>query len=54
MHSSDTGIWTLFIPGLSEFTVYKYRITPQNGDVIDKADPMVLPWRNAPDRFRGG
>ena len=26
MHSSDAGIWTLFIPGLNEFSVYKYRI----------------------------
>jgi 1,4-alpha-glucan branching enzyme len=48
MHSSDTGIWTLFIPGLSEFTVYKYRITPQNGDVIDKADPYGFAMEERP------
>jgi 1,4-alpha-glucan branching enzyme len=25
MHSSDAGIWSLFIPRLPEFSVYKYR-----------------------------
>ncbi|HEB49210.1 MAG TPA: 1,4-alpha-glucan branching protein GlgB [Desulfobulbus sp.] len=39
MHSSDSGIWTLFIPDLSEYTVYKYRITAQDGQVFDKSDP---------------
>ena len=39
MHSSDSGIWTLFIPELKEFTVYKYRITSQSGEKFDKSDP---------------
>ncbi len=39
MHSSDSGIWTLFIPGLGEYTVYKYRITAADGQVFDKSDP---------------
>ena len=39
MHSSDSGIWTLFIPGLKEYTVYKYLITAQNGEQFDKSDP---------------
>ncbi len=39
MHSSDSGIWTLFIPGISEFTVYKYRIATQNNESFDKSDP---------------
>ncbi len=39
MHSSDSGIWTLFIPGLTEYTVYKYRITATDGQVFDKSDP---------------
>ena len=39
MRSSDSGIWTLFIAGLKEFAVYKYAITTQNGEVLDKADP---------------
>ncbi len=39
MHPSDSGIWTLFIPGLPEYTVYKYRITARDGQVFDKSDP---------------
>lgn len=23
LHSSDSGIWSLFVPGLAEYTVYK-------------------------------
>jgi 1,4-alpha-glucan branching enzyme len=39
MHSSDSGIWTLFIPDLKEYTVYKYRITTRRGEQFDKSDP---------------
>ncbi|WP_456385327.1 1,4-alpha-glucan branching protein GlgB [Desulfolithobacter sp.] len=39
MHSSDSGIWTLFVPGISEFTIYKYRITAADGQIFDKSDP---------------
>ena len=39
MHSHDSGIWTLFIPGLQEYTVYKYRISSQSGEQFDKSDP---------------
>ncbi len=39
MHSSDSGIWSLFITDLEEYTVYKYSITAANNEVFDKADP---------------
>ncbi len=39
MHSSDSGIWSLFIPGLQEYTVYKYRIITQQNEQFDKSDP---------------
>ena len=39
MYSSDSGIWTLFIPDLPEYTVYKFRITAANGEKFDKSDP---------------
>ncbi|WP_457573763.1 1,4-alpha-glucan branching protein GlgB [Desulfolithobacter sp.] len=39
MHSSDSGIWTLFVPGISEFTIYKYRIKAADGQLFDKSDP---------------
>ena len=56
MHSSNAGIWTLFIPGLSEFCVYKYRITAQNHEQFDKADPFGFAMeerpRTGPPRLR--
>ncbi|MCI5223697.1 MAG: 1,4-alpha-glucan branching enzyme, partial [Candidatus Electrothrix sp. AR4] len=39
MYPSDSGIWTLFIPGLKEHTVYKYQITSKSGERFDKSDP---------------
>ena len=48
MHSSDTGIWTLFIPGLREHAVYKYRITTRTGDQVDKADPVGFAMEERP------
>ena len=39
MVSSDSGIWTLFIPGLAEYTIYKYHVVAQNDESGDKADP---------------
>jgi len=48
MHSSDSGIWTLFIPGLPEFTVYKYRLTTQDRKVFDKSDPFGFAMEERP------
>ena len=48
MHSSDAGIWSLFIPGLTEFTVYKYHITAQDGQGFDKADPYGFAMEERP------
>jgi len=33
------GIWELFIPGMGEGELYKYRIKTQSGQVLEKADP---------------
>ena len=45
-----SGFWELFVPGLSEGTLYKYRIR-SNDHVFDKTDPMAfaaeLPPRTA-------
>jgi len=48
MYPSDSGIWTIFLPGLSEFSVYKYRITSQSGDEHDKADPYGFAMEERP------
>nr|WP_321464657.1 1,4-alpha-glucan branching protein GlgB [uncultured Desulfobulbus sp.] len=48
MNPSESGIWTLFIPELSEFTVYKYRITTQFGEEQDKSDPYGFSMEERP------
>ena len=48
MHPSDTGIWTLFIPGLGAHTVYKYRLTTQDLQLLDKADPFGFAMEERP------
>ncbi len=48
MNSSDSGVWTLFIAGLREHTVYKYRVVAQTGDWFDKADPYGFAMEQRP------
>jgi len=48
MHSSDSGIWTLFVPGLAEYAVYKYRVVSQRGESFDKADPYGFAMEQRP------
>jgi 1,4-alpha-glucan branching enzyme len=36
------GIWTLFIPGLQEGHMYKYKIYGRNGQILYKADPFAF------------
>lgn len=36
---SDSGIWSIFIPGLGEGTLYKYEIHTHFGEIYLKADP---------------
>ncbi|OGO89580.1 MAG: 1,4-alpha-glucan branching enzyme [Clostridiales bacterium GWE2_32_10] len=38
---AHSGIWELFIPGISEGEVYKYELKAKNGDVFQKADPYA-------------
>lgn len=35
----ESGIWELFIPGVRENDIYKYRIKNQDGNVVEKSDP---------------
>jgi 1,4-alpha-glucan branching enzyme len=63
MQPNASGIWTRFIPGLGEYTVYKYRIVSQSGESFDKADPYGFGMEQRPktasvvvnpDRYRWG
>ncbi|MFQ5576379.1 MAG: 1,4-alpha-glucan branching protein GlgB [Anaerolineae bacterium] len=38
----ESGIWTRFEPGLGPGTLYKFRITAQNGQTLEKADPFAF------------
>ncbi len=48
MYASESGIWTLFVPGLQEYTLYKYRIVARDGQVYDKSDPYGFAMENRP------
>jgi len=48
MHPSESGIWSLFVPGLGEHSVYKYRITAQDGQLFDKTDPYAFALEERP------
>jgi 1,4-alpha-glucan branching enzyme len=39
MQANTGGIWSLFVPGLAEYAVYKYRVVSQEEESFDKADP---------------
>jgi 1,4-alpha-glucan branching enzyme len=39
MQRRDSGIWELFIPGLTEGSAYKYEIRTHSGQLLEKADP---------------
>lgn len=43
MRSSDAGIWSSFIPGIEQGTLYKYHVRSRYGGyVVDKADPYAF------------
>ncbi|MDH3349737.1 MAG: 1,4-alpha-glucan branching protein GlgB [Desulfobulbaceae bacterium] len=48
MHSSDSGIWTLFISDLAEHAVYKYHIVAGDGQQFDKSDPYGFSMEERP------
>ncbi|MBQ4833446.1 1,4-alpha-glucan branching protein GlgB [Pseudoalteromonas sp. MMG010] len=43
-----SGVWELFIPHLKADMCYKYSITTQHKEVIEKADPFAFKMQQAP------
>jgi 1,4-alpha-glucan branching enzyme len=43
-----SGIWEIFIPGIGTGEVYKYFITSNTGETLEKADPFALRWEEPP------
>jgi 1,4-alpha-glucan branching enzyme len=48
MYPSDSGIWTIFVPGVQEFALYKYRVFAQDGVAYDKSDPYGFSMEQRP------
>lgn len=42
LNSSDSGVWSGFIPGMGAGEAYKYSIRTQAGNLIEKADPYAF------------
>src|SRR5436190_11008305 len=40
--STESGIWTRFVPGLAAGTPYKFRLVAYDGVELDKADPYAF------------
>ena len=36
----DSGIWELFLPGIGDGALYKFRIRTQSGHAVEKSDPF--------------
>ncbi|MGY8835444.1 MAG: 1,4-alpha-glucan branching protein GlgB [Enterobacterales bacterium] len=43
-----SGVWELFVPGLKADMCYKFAITAQSGEVLEKADPYAFKMQQAP------
>jgi len=39
---TDSGIWSIFIPNLKEWDMYKYEIHTKDGKVLHKSDPYAF------------
>lgn len=48
MNRGQNGIWELFVPGLKEHAVYKYRVQGAGGESYDKADPYGFAMEQRP------
>ncbi len=48
--AGNTGVWEVFLPGLTEGQLYKYQITGADGVVRDKADPVGFGSQHPPEQ----
>ncbi len=45
----SSGIWEGFIPGVGNWSSYKYSIMTQTGEKLDKGDPFAFFWEMPPE-----
>jgi 1,4-alpha-glucan branching enzyme len=43
-----SGIWEIFVPAIGRGEAYKYHITSNSGEVLEKGDPFALHWETPP------
>ena len=48
MWGDSSGIWEIFIPGISKGDRYNYLITSQTGEILEKSDPFAFKWEQQP------
>ncbi len=49
MHPSDSGVWQVFVPNLTEYTLYKYEISSRDGHLLPlKSDPYQFQAEQRP------
>ncbi|WP_108814060.1 1,4-alpha-glucan branching protein GlgB [Loktanella sp. Alg231-35] len=46
----ETGVWEIFLPGLTEGTLYKYEVIGQDGAARLKADPVGFGSQHPPEK----
>ena len=44
----SSGVWEGFIPDVTEGAIYKYAITTENGEMLEKGDPYARFWEEPP------
>jgi len=47
---NGSGVWEIFLPGISEGALYKYEILDAQGDLILKADPVGFGSQHPPEK----
>lgn len=48
--SGQTGVWGIFVPNLTDGTLYKYHVTGADGQVRIKADPVGFGSQHPPEQ----
>ena len=49
MRGSRSGVWSLFVPGVSEGALYKYELETASGALRLKTDPLAFAMEHPPD-----
>ena len=44
----NSGIWEIFIPGITRGNLYNYLISTQTGEILEKSDPFAFKWEQQP------